>query len=84
VAGHAAFPDLEDHQRVGGKLVARIEEHMAETTAGEDADHHRRDQGGFVGGVAGGRQALAAPSAEQPGRGEEAGRVRETVPMDAA
>ncbi len=37
-----------------------------------------------VGGMAGGRQALAAPPAEQPGRGEEAGRVRETVPMDAA
>jgi len=57
---------------------------MAEPAAGEDADHHRRHEGGFVGGVADGRQALAAPPAQEPGGGEEAGRVRESVPMDAA
>jgi hypothetical protein len=79
VKRHAALPDSEDLERVRGVMVGLIEEHIAQATAEDHAEHREKQQIVELRAAHGRHAFVDAPYAEPPPRGE-AGEVHEPVP----
>jgi len=80
VAGHAAFPNLEDIERVGQERVEAVEQDIAQPPAEEDPEegqHHHKvahlRHGHF-------ELALLRPAPQQQDRRNEAEQVGDSVP----
>ncbi|EFF47916.1 conserved hypothetical protein [Xanthomonas citri pv. aurantifolii str. ICPB 10535] len=81
VEAHAAFPDLEQDQRVGQEGLERIEQHVADAPAQHHAKHAVEQQVGKTIHVYPGQAtAQDARTAQGPGR-EKRRQVHQAVPV---
>jgi hypothetical protein len=61
MAGHAALPHAENHQRVRHEFCPRVQDHVAQAATEDDTYHDCGNEGGFIDHIADGRHRLATP-----------------------
>ena len=81
VKRHAAFPDAQDHQRIGDHFGRAVEQDPAEPAAEDHADGGEEDQVIDVGRRPG-RAGLRRAASAEPPRDGEADHVHQAVPAD--
>ena len=81
VKRHAAFPDLDDRQRIVDDLLDAIEQHPADAAAEDHAERARRRSDHRRRSASTSTRLRGAPAAEPPGGGE-ADDVHQAVPAD--
>ena len=85
VERHAALPDREDLERIGGVVARLVEQHVAEPAADDDAEHAVEQQVLDVAAGPAGRGDTAAGATRTRGEEQEqaeADQVGQAVPVD--